>query len=99
MSGLSIRVICERTADVPQGPLCVNWAYRFGMPIEQNFRCSELRDESMDISASVAQSAGLGLSGGRIHAFRCALFDASLAYDFGIGVTKCRECAAQEKPR
>jgi hypothetical protein len=53
------------------------------MPPEQNFRCIHFRDETQHF---IQQS---------ISHFRCALFDASLAYEFGKGAEKCRECAMQ----
>lgn len=81
-----------RTADAPDGDVCANWAYRTWMRKEQNYKCTMLRDESVHISASEAQSSGLGCSGGTIQHYRCALFDESLAYELGIGPKKCVSC-------
>lgn len=83
------------SADVPSDPeRCVNWAFLNGMPPEQNFRCAQLQDASINISDRDAQSSGLGVSGGTISSFVCKLFDRSLRHKFGDGVFKCDECKA-----
>lgn len=89
----NIKVTVVRTADAPTGPVCTNWGYRTWMPPEFNFSCESLRDESFTVSDSEMGGWGSGTS--RIRSFRCALFDASLAHENGVGPLKCSECKLQ----
>jgi hypothetical protein len=88
-----VLVTITRSARVPSDPArCVNWAYRTNMPKDQNFRCEQLRDETVHLSDRDAQSSGLGVSGGSILSFSCALFNVGLRHQYGHGVLKCAEC-------
>ena len=78
--------------EVPDGPVCENWAYRTDMPPEQKFRCKHYRRESDYVTDRDMGGAGSG--GGYMYSSRCALFDWGLSDENGVGPHKCPPCLA-----
>lgn len=85
-----VEITLTKTATVPDGPVCENWAYRTYMPAEQQFRCDHLRRDSSTVSDRDMGGAGSGTS--TLYWSRCALFDASLSEERGVGPAKCAAC-------
>lgn len=79
-------------AEIPEGPVCANWAYRTTMPPELNYRCEKLRDDSITVTDIDMRGHGSGSS--RVDGYRCAMFDKSLRHENGVGVFKCAQCVA-----
>lgn len=82
-------------SEVPEGPVCVNWAYRTFMPPELNFRCVHYRRDSD--AGSGRDMGGLSDLASYLYSPRCALFDTQLSEENGVGPHKCRECIAANR--
>ncbi len=79
-------------AEVPEGPVCVNWAYRTFMPKELNFSCAHYRRDSQTFT-----DRDMGGATDRVnysYSSRCALFDTGLSDEDGVGPRKCAKCLA-----
>jgi len=93
-----VKIYMTRVTEVPDGPVCVNWAYRTFMPAEQNFRCEHFRRDSQQVN-----DLDMGGSSDRTsnyYSSRCALFDAELRDENGVGPHKCADClSAPTQPK
>ncbi len=94
-----MEIAITKSAEVPDGPVCENWAYRTFMPPEQKYRCEHLRRDCQTFT-----DRDMGGSTDRVnymYSSRCALFDRGLRDEPGVGPHKCAECisaiAAQRK--
>jgi hypothetical protein len=87
-----VKIRITREAEVPEGPVCVNWAYRTNMPPEQNVRCDYYRRDSQTVSDR--DMGGFSDRTSQLYSSRCALFDVGLHDEAGVGPHKCRQCLA-----
>lgn len=85
-----VRIAIVRHEDVPEGPVCVNWAYRTTMPNEQNFRCDHYRRDSQTFTDR--DMGGVTDRINYMYSSRCALFDEQLRDETGVGSHKCAQC-------